>query len=168
MVTVRALAQAGSQDQPTGLIVALGVILLAVVLLTLRGVLDRWLGPEQPTETYRLVETDGRLALARRSEMEAERLIGLRGATMHRLLEAVEERNELRIHAIVTPEGDERAWQAWRGEQPRAAVQRILVEASKGQVAIDASGRIEATPPLDEAVRRDLVEVLSSILPERA
>lgn len=159
-----ALVQVTGPDQPTGLLVALAVVFAAVLLLALRGIVDWMFGPESPTETYRLLEFEGNLALSEEGELEGNRLVGIDEAAMDRLLEAVEHRNELRLHTIVTPAGEELAWETWRQDAEREKVQSVVIEDSKGLVEIGRAGRVTATPPLDEAVRRDLIEVLEDVL----
>lgn len=147
-----------------GLVVALGVAALAVALLALRGLVDWLLGPEAPTATYRLVETDGGLVLADEDEAKGQRLVGLDDEAMLALLDRAEQRNEMRLHTVLGAGGTHEDWEEWRGEEDRRAPAGVVIEDSRGLVEVHASGRVDATPPLDEAVRGDLVEVLASAL----
>jgi hypothetical protein len=144
---------------PTGLVVALAVLGLAVALLALRGIVDWLFGPEAARADYRLVEAGEGLALADAEEARGERLVGLDEAGMRELLDRAEERNEMRLH-VVLEEGGRTEWETWRADADRRAPDGVVIEDSKGMVEIHASGRVKAKPPLDEAVRGDLVEIL--------
>lgn len=153
-----------ASDPPTGLLIALGVVLVAVVLLALRGLVDWLFGTEAETATYRLVEAGEGLALADADEAGGQRLVGLDEEAMARLLEEAEARNEMRLHVVLDRQGSKTDWEAWRSETERVSPQGVVLEDSKGLVEVHASGRVEATPPLDEAVRGDLLEVLGDVL----
>lgn len=158
------LLQLASPDAPTGLLVALGVLLLAVALLALRGIVDWLFGPETTTATYRLVQAGEGLALADADEAKGQRLVGLDEEAMGRFLELAEDRNEMRLHVVLDAEGARRDWEDWRAESDRRPPAGLVIEDSKGLVEVHASGRIEARPPLDQAVRGDLLEVLGEVL----
>lgn len=147
-----------------GLVFALGVAFLAVALLALRGLVDWLWGPEAPTATYRLVESDAGFAIADAEEAKGQRLVGLDDEAMLALLDRAEQRNEMRLHTVLGAGGTHEDWEEWRGEEDRRAPAGVVIEDSKGLVEVHASGRIDATPPLDEAVRGDLVEVLADAL----
>lgn len=151
-------------EADAGLVIALAVVLLAVLLLALRGLVDWLVGPEAPTATYRLVETDAGLAIADADEAHGRRLVGIDDEAMVALMDLAEQRNEMRLHTVLEAGGTSADWEAWRREEGRRAPKGVILEDSKGLVEIHASGRIDARPPLDEAVRGDLVEVLSRSL----
>lgn len=155
-----ALLQLGSPGAPTGMLVALGVVVLAVLLLALRGLLDWLLGPAPETATYRLVETGDGLDLVDVDEATGHRLVGLEPEDVRELLDRTERRNEMRLHVVLERDGTQRDWEDWRREEGRRPPAGLILEDSKGLVEVHDSGRVKATPPLDEAVRGDLMEVL--------
>lgn len=151
-------------DAPTGLLLALGLLVLGVALLALRGLVDWLFGPEAARATYRLVEAGQGLAIADADDARGRRLVGLDESQMQALLARAEERNEMRLHTVLEREGGRVDWEAWRADADRRPPSGVILEDSKGLVEIRATGRIEATPPLDDAVRGDLLEVLSEVL----
>jgi len=164
-MTPLGLLQTSSQA-PTGLLVVVGVFALALALLVLRGLVDWLFGAEAATASYRLVEAGEGLALADADEAQGERLVGLDEAAMGRLIDHAEERNEMRLHHVVDREGQRHDWETWRADPDRGNPAAVRLEDSKGMVEIHESGRVEATPPLDDAVRGDLLDVLRGVLGE--
>jgi hypothetical protein len=163
-MTPLGLLQTSSQA-PTGLLVVVGVFALALVLLALRGLVDRLFGAEAATASYRLVEAGEGLALADDGAQD-ERLAGLDEAAMGRLIDRAEKRNEMRLHRVLDRQGGRHDWETWRADPDSHGPAAVTLEDSKGMVEIHASGRVEATPPLDDAVRGDLLEVLRGVLDE--
>lgn len=159
-----ALLQLGSPDAPTGMLVALGVLVLAVLLLAVRGLVDWLLGPEPETATYRLVETEDGLELVDADEAKGRRLVGLEPEDVRDLLDRAERRNEMRLHVVLERDGTQRHWEDWRREEDRQPPAGLILEDSKGLVEIHDAGRVKATPPLDDAVRGDLMDVLRATL----
>lgn len=147
-------------DAPTGLLLVLGVLGVAVLVLAARGILDWVLGPDPATATYRLVQDGDRLELADADEARESRLVGLDGASMRELMDEAEDRNEIRLHTVIAADGSRQDWEDWRRDESRGTPTGVIVEDSKGLVEIHNDGRLEATPPLDDAVRSDLMEVL--------
>lgn len=158
------LAQAGGSDPPGGLLIALAVLFAIVALLAVRGLVDWLFGSKSETVTYRLADTGDGLALADPDARGIAALVGLSDPAMQALLDRVESRNEMRLHTVVEADGEERDWEVWRANPHRQTPRGVVIEDSKGIVEIDRSGRVTATPPLDEAVRGDLLEVLESAL----
>lgn len=159
-----ALWQLDLPEAPLGLVVALTVFAAAILLLALRGVVDWLFGPEPETAAYRLVDADGELVIADADQAHGRRLVGIEEAQMEDLLARAEDRNEMRLHTVLGPEGRRFDWETWRVRSDRESPAGVVLEDSKGLVEIHATGRIEATPPLDEAVRGDLLEVLERVL----
>lgn len=155
------LGQAAGSDPPTGLIVAVALAFLVAAVFAVRGLIDWVAGGDDETHTYRLVEdAEGAFSLARAEPSRGERPVGLEAQAMDRLLVRAEERNEIRIHRVLDPDGAPVDWEDWRANPERLTPATVILEDSKGLVEVDRSGRVTATPPLDEAVRGDLVEVL--------
>lgn len=159
----RGILQAAS-DPPTGLLVALAIVVAFVLILAARGIFDWLRGPDRETATYRLVEAGEGLALVEGESPQAGRLIGLDEPAMRDFIDRVEVRNEMRLHAVISADGDKQAWKDWRARDDRATPDGVLIEDSKGMVEIDRQGRVTAQPPMDEAVRGDLLEVLESVV----
>jgi hypothetical protein len=159
MLVPAAVLQLDAQA-PTGLLVAVGVLVLAVALLALRGIVDWLVGPDAETARYRLVDTGDGLAIADADDVDDQRLVGLDERAMRTLLDRAEERNEIRLHVVIARDGSRIDWEAWRRAADRETPNGVVLEDSKGRVDVYADGRVDATPPLDDAVRSDLVEVL--------
>lgn len=157
------ILQTSGGDPPAGLLLALGLVLLFVIVLAARAAWDRLLSGPESTSTYRLREGGEGLVLADDEGPKTGRPIGLDDSQMDHLLELVEDRNEMRLHTVVARDGEEIDWEAWRAQPDRATPKAVVIEDSKGLVEIDVSGRVKATPPLDDAVRGDLLEVLETV-----
>ena len=160
------ILQRGPNELSTGALVALGVFALAIALLAARGLVDWLFGSDPERATYRLVDEDDRLVLVDAEEADDRRLVGLEPADMRALLDRAEERNEIRLHVVLDREGRREHWEDWRRDEQAAAPAGAILEDSKGLVEVHASGRVEATPPLDDAVREDLLDVLRGVLGE--
>jgi hypothetical protein len=160
------ILQRGPNELSTGALVALGVFALAIALLAARGLVDWLFGSDPERATYRLVDEDDRLVLVDAEEADDRRLVGLEPADMRALLDRAEERNEIRLHVVLDREGRREEWERWRAAADAPTPAGVVLEDSKGMVEVHDTGRIEATPPLDDAVRQDLLDVLRAVLGE--
>ncbi len=140
------------------------LILLGLGYLATRAAADRITGAHQDHALYELVRTDqGRLELAPADTPGPATGISLDDDAMRRLAETVHKRNDLRLHTVNPPDGDEIPFED-HDPTHDPAPRSILVEASKGTLRIHKSGLIETQPPLDDAVTSDLLDALDEIL----
>lgn len=149
-------------NSPTALAIVVGLILVGVLALAAIALWDRLTGAYRDEAGYQLVRVEEGLVLAPADEHTVGRNLSLDEDAMLDLVEAVESRNEMRLHTVVLAGGDERPFERWTREDgvPRA----IVIEDSQGLVTIDVAGIVHAQPPLDDAVRGDLLEVFGRVL----
>ncbi len=157
----RGLLQTGQED-PTVLVVVVLVILIGIGYLVARAAVDRFTGAHREHATYHLLAEDGTLALVETGTPSPGTPVELDADDMRRLIEAVEARNEMRLHTVELPGGEEVAFEDHDVDEivPKA----IVVEDSRGMLRIGVSGLVDARPPLDDAVTGDLVEVFEAVL----
>lgn len=158
------LLQAGQEDT-TLLAVVIVLILVGVGFLVARAAIDKLTGAFRDRASYQLIRRDGgELVLAKGAAPFDGEPVSIGRDGMEALVAAVEDRNEMRLHGILDAEGGEHPFEDWRRQQAPPAPAALLVEDSRGDVLISVAGTVEARPPLDEAVQRDLLEVLEQVL----
>jgi hypothetical protein len=152
-------------DADTTLLVALLLIALGLGYLVMRAAADKITGAFDEDAAYVLVrDPDDGLAIAAAGDDRPR--APLDGEAMRALADRVHGANELRLHTVVV-DGRRLAFEDWDpSEDP--APSRLVVEASRGRVDLRASGHIDTNPPLDDAVRRDLVDLLDDVLADPA
>lgn len=150
------------EGEPTILAIVVVVILLGIGFLVAQAAWDRIRGTYRGSATYQLVRGEEGLGLAPVDDRVGDRAVSLDDADMLSLVTAVEGRNEMRLHTVLGPGGEETAFEDWEPEDgaPRA----IVVEDSNGLFEVNVAGIVEAQPPLDAAVERDLLGVLEAVL----
>lgn len=147
----------------TILLIALLLVLLAIGYIITRAATDRILGVHDEHATYELVrDKEEHLALLPTTRPHKGTPVNLDPDTMTRLTHRVHELNDLRIHTVTLPDDTEIAFEDY-DEDTHPPPRKILLEASKGDLTIDQSGIIETNPPLDDAVTKDLLNILEEV-----
>lgn len=158
------LLQATGDDAPTALYVVLLLIALGIGYLLTRAAADKITGAFDEEATYELFRRpDGALALAPAGSTPGGDPVAFDEEQMRALVERVHGRNEMRLHFVVEASGDEVPFEHHDAEAEPAPT-AIVFQDSQGRVRVGRSGLVEAKPPLDDAVRGDLLEVLESVL----
>lgn len=163
MPSAPALLQAADGDT-TVLYIVLLLIALGIGYLLTRAAADKITGAFDEEATYELFRrSDGALALAPAGSTPAGDPVTFDDAGMQELVDRVHGRNEMRLHFVVEPSGDEVPFEHHDpDEEPSPTA--IVFQDSQGRIRVGRSGLVEAKPPLDDAVRGDLLEVLEAVL----
>lgn len=147
----------------TIVLIALLLVLLGVGYVIMRAAADRLLGVHDEHATYELVrDKEENLDLLPTTRPHKGMPVNLDPDTMARLTHRVHELNDLRIHTVTLPDDTEIAFEDY-DEDTHPSPRMVLLEASKGDLTIDQSGIIETSPPLDDAVTKDLLTVLEEV-----
>lgn len=156
------LLQADGAD--TTLLVVLLLIALGIGYIVMRAAADKITGVYDEEARYEIMRRPGgELTLAQPGDASQGAPVAFSEDQMRALVEAIHARNEMRLHGVVLPGGERVAFQDLDPDEHPAPT-AVVLEDSRGRLEVERYGLVETNPPLDDAVRRDLLEVLDEVL----